>query len=76
MSAPPPVAHGATALPVAVAQRVPMAVAQPMSVPMASAVVIGDDAVAKLEQLKTMLDRGLITEKDFNVKKAEILASM
>ena len=86
MSAPGPVPYGATAPPMAVAQPMapaagymPMVVAQPMAaaqLPMASAVLVGDDKVGRLEQLKTMLDRGLITEKEYNEKKAEILATV
>lgn len=34
------------------------------------------DPVAKLTQLKSMLDAGLITEEEFASKKAEVLASM
>ena len=44
----------------AVAQPM-VASATPMSVPMASAVMVADDPVEKLAKLKTMLDRGRIT---------------
>ena len=89
MSVPPgPVPHGATAPPTAVGQpmapavghavgSMPMSVAQPMAAAqplVASAVLVDDDPVGRLEQLKTMLDRGLVTETEFNKKKAEILA--
>ena len=80
--------HGATAPPMAIGQpmapavghavgSMPMTVGQPMAAaqpPVASAVLVGDNPVGRLEQLKTMLDRGLITETEFNKKKAEILA--
>jgi hypothetical protein len=32
--------------------------------------------VAKLQQIKQMLDAGLITEKEFNTKKQQILDSI
>ena len=35
-----------------------------------------EDAQAKLKQLKSMLDEGLITESDYEAKKADILAKM
>ncbi len=35
-----------------------------------------DDAVARLQQIKRMLDAGLITEKEFNTKKQQILDSI
>jgi hypothetical protein len=35
-----------------------------------------EDPVAKLKQLKEMLDAGLITQEEYDKKKAEILASM
>lgn len=34
------------------------------------------DPVTKLQQLKTMLDKGLVTQAEFDAKKAEIMASM
>ena len=36
----------------------------------------GEDEVAKLEKLKTMLERGLVTQEEHDAKKAEILAHM
>jgi hypothetical protein len=33
-----------------------------------------DDPIAKMKQLKTLLDAGLITEEDYATKKADILA--
>ena len=38
--------------------------------------VNGEDAVAKLEKLKTMLERRLVTQEEHDAKKAEILAHM
>ena len=35
-----------------------------------------DDQVAKLEKLQTMLEKGLVTQEEYDAKKAEILASM
>ena len=36
----------------------------------------GLPTLEKLEKLKEMLDRGLISESEFNAKKAEIMATM
>jgi hypothetical protein len=36
----------------------------------------GEDAQAKLQSLKKMLDEGLITQTDYEAKKAEILSKM
>lgn len=38
--------------------------------------VAADDTQAKLQQLKSMLDQGLITEADYESKKAEILSKV
>ena len=35
-----------------------------------------NDPVTKLQQLNTMLDMGLVTQAEFDAKKAEIMASM
>jgi hypothetical protein len=35
-----------------------------------------DDATQKIKQLKGMLDDGLITEADYEAKKAEILSKL
>ena len=35
-----------------------------------------DDPMAKLTKLKNMFDAGLITQEEYDKKKAEILASM
>jgi membrane protease subunit (stomatin/prohibitin family) len=35
-----------------------------------------DDAVARLQQIKRMLDAGLITQKEFDTKKQQILDSI
>ncbi len=35
-----------------------------------------DDPMAKIQKLKGMLDQGLITQDEFNAKKAKILESM
>ena len=55
---------------------VPMAVAQPMAmgevVPMGSALA----PVERLEQLKDMVGRGLITQAEHDAKRAEILATL
>ena len=63
----PPVAH-AVVLPIAQAQAtMPVAVAQAQP---------KGDPVARLEALKSMLDRGMVTQQEFDAKKAEILAEM
>jgi len=46
-------------------------VAEPMTAP-----VTAEDAQTRLQQLKSMLDQGLITESDYEAKKAEILSKM
>ena len=35
-----------------------------------------DDPVAKIEMLTTMLEKGLLSQAEFDAKKAEVLASM
>jgi membrane protease subunit (stomatin/prohibitin family) len=35
-----------------------------------------DDPMAKIQKLKSMLDQGLITQEEFNAKKAKILEAM
>jgi hypothetical protein len=35
-----------------------------------------EDAQSRLQQLKSLLDQGLITEADYEAKKADILAKM
>jgi cytoskeletal protein CcmA (bactofilin family) len=42
----------------------------------APALVVTEDAQQKLQKLKAMLDEGLITESDYEAKKAEILSKM
>ena len=42
----------------------------------ASAVAVSEDAQTKLQNLKKMLDDGLITQTDYEAKKADILAKM
>jgi cytoskeletal protein CcmA (bactofilin family) len=42
----------------------------------APATSAGDDPQQKLKQLKAMLDEGVITEKDYEAKKADILSKM
>ena len=61
----------ASAAPV-VAQATPTAVVAPMEMARDD----GEDEVAKLEKLKTMLERGLVTQEEHDAKKAEILAHM
>jgi len=54
------------------------ATAQPAAAPVAAAPAAptGNDLVARLGKLKTLLDAGLIDQADFDSKKAEILASI
>jgi uncharacterized membrane protein len=42
----------------------------------APAPVMTEDAQTKLQQLKSLLDQGLITESDYEAKKADILSKM
>ena len=42
----------------------------------ASATAVAEDAQTKLQNLKKMLDEGLITQTDYETKKAEILSKM
>ena len=49
--------------------------AQNMSIP-STPQASSDDPVAKLGKLKSLLDSGLISQDDFNAKKAEILANL
>jgi hypothetical protein len=48
----------------------------PFATPPASAPSPASDPVAKLQQLKAMLDGGLITADEYNSKKADILSKM
>lgn len=70
-----PMGHPSAVVPMAVEQPM-VASAQPMSVPMAAAVLVVNDPVEKLAKLKEMLDRGLLSESEYNAKKAEVLATM
>ena len=51
----------------------PQAPAAPAAAPAAPA---GDDLVTRLGKLKTLLDAGLISQADFDAKKAEILSDL
>ena len=42
----------------------------------APAAAAGDDLVARLGKLKSLLDAGLISQDDFDTKKAAILAEI
>jgi membrane protease subunit (stomatin/prohibitin family) len=42
----------------------------------AAAPVSTDDAMAKLTQLKSLLDQGVLTQAEFDVQKTKILQSM
>ena len=53
----------------------PAQVAEPVAAPQA-APVAAEDAQARLQQLKSLLDQGLISEADYEAKKADILAKM
>jgi membrane protease subunit (stomatin/prohibitin family) len=44
--------------------------------PGATAAATADDPMAKLTKLKNMLDAGLITQTEYDKKKADILAAM
>jgi hypothetical protein len=47
----------------------------PVVAPVA-ATTAAEDAQTKLQQLKSLLDQGLITESDYEAKKADILSKM
>ena len=60
----------------AMASAMAGATAAPAAAPAAPAAPSGNDLVARLGKLKTLLDAGLISQDDFDAKKAEILASI
>ena len=56
---------------------VPAEVAAVTATPVPASIVReADDQVANLEKLKTMLEKGLVTQEEHDAKKAEILSSM
>lgn len=62
VSSPPPASKQAVEAP---APKAPAAVQQPAP--------SGDDAFEKLEKLKQLLDKGIITQEEFDIKKRELL---
>ncbi|PHP87581.1 hypothetical protein CFB52_024550 [Burkholderia sp. AU18528] len=48
----------------------------PVAAPIAAAAADGTDYVQRLEQLKALLDKGLVTEDEYSRAKAEILAKL
>ena len=44
--------------------------------PAAAAPASSEDSMAKLEQLKSLLDQGVLTQAEFDVQKQKILMSM
>ncbi len=56
------------------AQQAPQAPAAPA--PAAPAPANDEDAMAKLSQLKTLLDQGVLTQAEFDMQKQKILMSM
>ena len=59
------------AMPVAAAVAVPVDPVGNAALPAG-----GSDPVVKLEQLQSMLDKGLVTQAEYDKKRAEILAAM
>jgi membrane protease subunit (stomatin/prohibitin family) len=49
---------------------------QAQAVPAAAAPVSQEDGMAKLTQLKSLLDQGVLTQAEFDVQKTKILQSM
>lgn len=49
---------------------------QAPAAPAAAAPASSEDGMAKLEQLKSLLDQGVLTQAEFDVQKQKILASM
>ena len=50
--------------------------AVPSAVVMAVPTPVAEDPMEKLEKLKAMMDKGLITEAEYDAKKAQILSDM
>ena len=49
---------------------------QQQAAPAAAAPASDEDAMAKLTQLKSLLDQGVLTQAEFDVQKTKILQSM
>ena len=49
---------------------------QYQAAPAAAAPASSEDSMAKLEQLKSLLDQGVLTQAEFDVQKQKILMSM
>jgi membrane protease subunit (stomatin/prohibitin family) len=49
---------------------------QAQAAPAAAAPASSEDSMAKLEQLKSLLDQGVLTQAEFDVQKQKILMSM
>lgn len=49
---------------------------QAQAAPAAAAPASSEDGMAKLEQLKSLLDQGVLTQAEFDVQKQKILMSM
>ena len=58
-----------------IAMPVAAAVAVPVD-PVGMSLPAGGDPVSRLEQLQSMLDKGLVTQAEYDAKRAEILAAM
>jgi len=58
------------------AQPAPAAPPAPAAAPVAAAPAEGTDYVHRLEQLKALFDKGLVTEDEYSRAKAEILAKL
>ena len=52
------------------------AISQPLASIQATDPQPADDPLQKMKQLKGMLDAGLITESEYNTKKADLLSKM
>ncbi|OUE44383.1 hypothetical protein BZY94_14885, partial [Burkholderia territorii] len=58
------------------AQPAPAAPPAATAAPVAAAPAEGTDYVQRLEQLKALFDKGLVTEDEYSRAKAEILAKL
>ena len=58
------------------ADRRPAGAASRRAAPAAAAPASSEDSMAKLTQLKSLLDQGVLTQAEFDVQKTKILQSM
>ena len=66
---------GAGQLPVAAANTAPVVAALPVANP-AVVAVAGDDAASRLKKLDGLKSQGLVTEEEYQKKRADIIATV